>query len=104
MPGPSRHLLDDPAELKHSVGELSARLNVTPRTLSAGMRRFTGFSPHEYLTMRRMERARILLERSDLTVVQIAQAVGCDHAGRFAATFRNYYGTNPSRLPAVDRH
>lgn len=96
--GRFRRLLDDPAELPRSVGSIAARIGISQRALSAGMRRFTGFSPHEYLMMRRMEHARILLERSDLPVSRIAKAVGYAHSGRFAAAFRSHFGANPSRL------
>lgn len=100
--GRFRRLLDDPAELPQPVGALAARIGISQRALSAGMRRFTGFSPHEYLTMRRMEHARVLLERSDLPIAGIAGAVGYAHAGRFAAAFRGHFGVNPSRLAFPD--
>lgn len=101
--GRFRRLLDDPAELPQSVGSIAARIGISHRALSAGMRRFTGLSPHEYLTMRRMEHARVLLERSDLAVSAIARAVGYAHSGRFAAAFRSHFGTNPSRLDLSDQ-
>jgi AraC-like DNA-binding protein len=100
--GRFRRLLDDPAELPQPVGVIAARIGISQRTLSASMRRFTGFTPHEYLMMRRMEHARVLLERSDLPVSGIARAVGYAHSGRFAAAFRAYFGTNPSRLSVPD--
>ena len=97
-----RRLLDDPSWLPSTVAELAARLDVSPRTLTTGMRRFTGFSPHEYLTMRRMEHARRLLERGDLSVARVAERVGYANAGRFAALFRAYCGVHPSHLPEHD--
>jgi AraC-like DNA-binding protein len=93
-----RALLDDPASLPLSVAALCQQLGVSQRTLTTAMRRFTGLSPHDYLSMRRMEHARSLLERSDLPVSVIGQRVGYAHAGRFAAAFRRHFGTNPSRF------
>lgn len=94
-----RRLLDDPSNLPLTVIELAARLDISTRMLTSGMRRFTGFSPHEYLTMRRMEHARKLLERGDIPIARIAQCIGYANAGRFAAALRAYCGANPSRLP-----
>ena len=94
-----RRLLDDPEMLLETVAQLAARLDVSPRTLTTGMRRFTGFSPHDYLTMRRMEHARKLLDAGGMSIATIAQKVGYAHAGRFAAAFRAHSGVNPSRLP-----
>ncbi|MCT7378316.1 AraC family transcriptional regulator [Chelativorans salis] len=88
-------ILDDTSMLGMSIGALAARIGVSQRTLTNGMRRFVGVSPHEYLTMRRMEHACMLLEHSDLSVGDIARHVGYANAGRFAATFRRYSGANP---------
>lgn len=94
-------MLDEPDMLCLTVEALCTGLGVTQRTLSTGMRRFTGLSPHGYLTMRRMEHARMLLERSDLPVADIAARVGYANAGRFAAAFRRYFGTNPARFGRI---
>lgn len=91
-------MLDDPSMLQMNVGTLAVRAGVSQRTLTTGMRRFVGVSPHEYLTMRRMEHACILLERNDLSVGDIASRVGYANAGHFAATFRQYSGANPARF------
>jgi AraC-like DNA-binding protein len=99
-----RKLLDDPSHLPLTVTELAARLDVSTRTLTTGMRRFTGFSPHDYLTMRRMEHARMLLDSARLSVARVAECVGYAHAGRFAASFRAYCGVLPSRLNENGQH
>jgi len=95
-----RRLLDGPTHLSCTIAELAIELDVSTRTLTTGMRRFTGYSPHDYLTMRRMEYARILLERAGHSVARVAQLVGYANAGRFAAAFRAHCGVNPSQLPA----
>ncbi|WP_246485650.1 helix-turn-helix transcriptional regulator [Aminobacter carboxidus] len=93
-----RRLLDAPSYLPLTVAELAAELDVSTRTLTTGMRRFTGYSPHDYLTMRRMEHARKLLDQGGISIMQVAERVGYANAGRFAASFRAYCGVNPSRL------
>jgi len=93
-----RKLLDNPANLQLAIADLAALLRVTPRTLTAGMRRFTGLSPHEYLTGQRMKHARVLLSQGDMSITEAARTVGYANAGRFAACFRAHSGMNPSRL------
>ncbi len=93
-----RKLLDNPANLHLAIADLAALLHVTPRTLTAGMRRFTGLSPHEYLTGQRMKHARVLLNHGGISVAEAARKVGYANAGRFAASFRAHSGMNPSRL------
>ncbi|WP_246249242.1 AraC family transcriptional regulator [Chelativorans alearense] len=90
-------MLDDPSMLGMTIGALAARLGVSQRTLTTGMRRFVGVSPHEYLTVRRMEHACMLLAHSGLLVGDIASRVGYANAGRFAAAFRCYSGASPAR-------
>ncbi|WP_343040485.1 AraC family transcriptional regulator [Nitratireductor arenosus] len=91
-----RALLDDPAMLALTVGDLARRIGVSQRTLTTDMRRFAGHSPHQYLTARRMDRACALLTRSDLPVAEIARCVGYANAGRFAALFRQAHGVFPA--------
>ncbi|MDQ0314903.1 AraC family transcriptional regulator [Amorphus orientalis] len=93
-----RELLDDPASLCLSIAALCERLDVSQRSLTLGMRRFTGLSPYDYLTMRRMEHARELLDSTELPISTIAARVGYAHPGRFAAIFRSHCGSNPSRF------
>ena len=50
----------------------------------------------EYIQERRMSHAEMLLSSTDLTVDQVASAVGYSNAGRFAANFKNNTGLFPS--------
>ena len=80
------------------MAALCGRLDVSQRSLTVAMRRFMGLSPHDYLTLRRMEHARQLLNGTDLPVAAVAARVGYAHAGRFAAAFRRHCGSSPSRF------
>lgn len=55
-----------------------------------------GISPVRYLQTQRMERARVLLERSMLTVKEVMLQVGCNDPSHFARDFRRYHGVPPS--------
>jgi AraC-like DNA-binding protein len=92
-----RTILDEPSALAQSIAELAEKIGVSERTLAKGTRRFLGISPYEYLTRRRMEHARDLLDRREYTVSRVALEVGYANAGRFAATFRAFFGSYPSR-------
>lgn len=62
-------------------------------------RRFTatfGETPHRYLQRRRIERAMTLLRDHDLSVTEVALAVGYDSLGTFSRTFRRVTGRTPS--------
>lgn len=77
------------------VEEIALELNRSPRSFASGIRDSTGFAPFEYLTFRRMERAKVLLE-SDVAVMEVALAVGYSNPAKFAAAFRRICGCTPS--------
>ncbi|MFC4599894.1 AraC family transcriptional regulator [Cohnella hongkongensis] len=57
--------------------------------LSKAFKRYTGFSPNEYLIHTRVTRAKELLRFTDMPVAEIASAVGIDSASHFINLFRD---------------
>lgn len=53
-------------------------------------------TPHQYLTQRRIERAKTLLTDGDLGVTEVCFAVGFRSVGSFSALFRRVVGLAPS--------
>jgi AraC-like DNA-binding protein len=54
-----------------------------------------GITPHQYLTTRRIDRARHLLVATDLPIGQVCSAVGFTSAGSFSLLFRRRTGLSP---------
>lgn len=52
-------------------------------------------TPHQYLTRKRLERARVLLSTTDLTITQICAEVGFGSLGSFSWLFRRKTGSSP---------
>jgi len=78
-----------------SLDEFSALMGRDPRTATRAFRAATGYAPYEYLTLRRMERAKELLQ-SDMRVIDIALAVGYANPSKFSAAFRRFFGCSPA--------
>lgn len=55
-----------------------------------------GQTPHEFLTERRLERARLLLATTDLPVTEICLEAGYASLGTFSSRFRRIYGKTPT--------
>jgi AraC-like DNA-binding protein len=68
--------------------------------LSREFRRVYGESPYSYLMTRRIERAKALLRRGDLTVTEVCFAVGCSSLGTFSTRFSELVGMPPSTYRA----
>ena len=59
-----------------------------------------GESPYSYLMTRRIERAKTLLRRGDMSVTDACFAVGCTSLGSFSTRFTELVGEPPSAYRA----
>ena len=59
-----------------------------------------GEPPYSYLMTRRIERAKALLRRGDMTVTEVCFAVGCSSLGSFSSRFTELVGESPSAYRA----
>lgn len=61
-----------------------------------------GETPYAHLMTRRIERAKALLRRGDVTVTEACFAVGCTSLGSFSSRFTEIVGETPSAYRARD--
>jgi len=80
-----------------ALGELAALVGLSPFHFTRMFKQTTGVSPFVYLRRLRAERARALLETGELSVIEIALAVGYDTPQAFARMFRAETGMSPSQ-------
>jgi AraC family transcriptional regulator len=78
-----------------SVVALAAEAGLRPAQFTHQFRRFTDFSPHQYVLRRRLERAAQLLGRRSQSIADVALAVGFCSQSHLTAAFRRVYGTSP---------
>ena len=57
-----------------------------------------GVPPHRYLLTRRIERAKMLLRETELSITDIAFQTGWTSLGTFGRTFRDVTGESPGEL------
>ena len=55
----------------------------------------TGQTPHQYVIMRRIERAKRLLRETEWPLIEICHRVGFTDQSYFTAAFRRHVGTTP---------
>lgn len=75
---------------------------MSPGHFSRSFRAAYGETPHSYLMTRRIERAKALLRRGDLSVTEICFEVGCTSLGSFSTRFTELVGETPSAYRARD--
>ena len=61
-----------------------------------------GETPYAYLMTRRIERAKALLRRGDLSVTEVCMAVGCTSLGSFSARFTQLVEETPTAYRGRD--
>lgn len=60
-------------------------------------RRAFDITPHQYLTHKRIERAKELLETSNISVTEVCLEVGFQSLGSFSSLFQRHVGHSPGR-------
>ncbi|SEG88617.1 AraC-type DNA-binding protein [Actinacidiphila yanglinensis] len=73
---------------------------MSPGHFSRSFRAAFGETPYSYLMTRRIERAKALLRRGDLSVTDVCFAVGCTSLGSFSSRFTELVGESPSAYRA----
>ena len=78
------------------VEALARGAHMSAGHLSRRFRLAYGESPYSYLMTRRIERAKALLRRGDMSVTDVCFAVGCSSLGTFSTRFTELVGMPPS--------
>jgi AraC family transcriptional regulator len=83
--------ISEPLRIRHLAQEAA----MSPFHFSRMFKRATGHPPHQYLTLQRIEKAKLLLAASDLPIVAVASAVGYLTQAHFTSSFGRHVGVTP---------
>lgn len=79
-----------------SVQEVAQSVNLSPSHFSRLFKGHTGYSPYEYIVLRRLDEAKYLLTDTSLSVKEIAYRVGYNSEENFIHSFQKKVGVSPS--------
>lgn len=96
----ARDLIDREYARPLDVPALAQAALMSPGHFSRQFRAAYGETPYSYLMTRRIERAKALLRRGDLSVTDVCMAVGCTSLGSFSTRFAELVGESPSAYRA----
>lgn len=88
---------------KLSVEDLSRHVGMSRGSLYHKILELTGQSPVEYIRSVKLDKATVLLEKSDLNVSQIAYMVGFATPNYFAKSFKAKFNMQPSEFMHLKR-
>ena len=85
-------------EQRITIEELSKKYLMNPTTLKAVFKAVYGESIASHMKEHRLEKAEELLRKTDMSIAEIASAVGYDSPSRFSSAFRERYHALPTEF------
>ena len=90
--------MDSRLDLPLTLENLAKHVGLSRAHFVRRFRAVTGVSPHRYLTLRRVEKAKDLLLNSRCGIAQIAHEVGFNNQSHFTQVFHAITGTTPGQF------
>lgn len=81
-----------------TVGALAEIVNMSSSHFSRVFKQQTGFSPYDYILISRLNRAKYLLQVTDMTVSAIAYEIGFNSESNFIYFFTENEGISPGKF------
>jgi len=93
-----REYIEDSLESDLSIDALAKVAKLSTHYFADMFRQSTGFTPHQYVSRRRVERAQQLLKDADLSLAEVAYRCGFASQSQFTTIFRRFTGATPGRF------
>ena len=96
--GRATDYINDNLSRKLTLAEIAGAAHMSPHHFARSFKAATGLPPHRYVIQRRVERAKALLASTDLTVFEVAKAVGFANHSHLSSHVRRLLGVSPGAL------
>lgn len=91
-------LIEERLQDPPTADEIAQKVGVSTRHLSRLFQKSLGMTPNRYMTIRRLDRARVLLLRPRTQVARVAEELGFASHATFSRWFRQQTGTTPQEF------
>ncbi|MBW4542492.1 MAG: AraC family transcriptional regulator [Myxacorys chilensis ATA2-1-KO14] len=81
-----------------SLAELASVIGISPTYFASLFKQAMGISPHQYVIQQRVERAKLMLLRTDLAIADIAVQVGFSSQSHLTQQFKRVTGLTPKQV------
>jgi AraC family transcriptional regulator len=88
-------VMNQPLDTRISLAELAEASGISRFHLSRIFKKHFGMSPIAYLERARIERAKDLIRRAEMSLADVAQTVGFADQSHFTRRFKQYAGSTP---------
>jgi len=90
-------IIKEEIESVDNVGRLAARVGLSPNTLQQGFRVLYNVSVNDYIKNHRIEKAKKLIETTELNITEITYKIGINSRSYFSKLFKEQYGITPKQ-------
>lgn len=88
--------INDNLEHNIALAQIAATVELSPYHFCRLFKQSTGLAPHQYVLEQRIERAKTLLSKTALPLVEIAYSLGFSSQSHFTALFRKFTARTPN--------
>jgi AraC family transcriptional regulator len=81
-----------------SLVQIAEAINISPTYFASLFKSTTGISPHQYVIQQRVERAKLMLAKTDLAIANIALQVGFSSQSHLTQQFKRFTGMTPKQV------
>jgi AraC family transcriptional regulator len=81
-----------------SLAELASVVNISPTYFASLFKQVMGIAPHQYVIQQRVERAKLMLSKTDLAIADIAIQVGFSSQSHLTQQFKRVTGLTPKQV------
>ncbi|MGL4621750.1 MAG: AraC family transcriptional regulator [Chroococcidiopsis sp.] len=81
-----------------SLVEIAKVINISPTYFANLFKQAMGISPHQYVIGQRVERAKVMLKKTDLAIADIALQVGFSSQSHLTQQFKRITGITPRQM------
>jgi AraC family transcriptional regulator len=81
-----------------SLAELASVANISPTYFASLFKQAMGISPHQYVIQQRVEKAKLMLKKTDLAIADIALQVGFSSQSHLTQQFKRVTGMTPKQI------
>ncbi|MDC6390655.1 MULTISPECIES: helix-turn-helix domain-containing protein [Flavobacteriaceae] len=90
------HILNEDLSKTMTIKELSRKSGINECDLKKCFRTVTGLPVRKFIIKRRMEKAKQMIDSTDLPIYEICQEIGYSNRHYFASLYKKFHGMNPS--------